>query len=303
MDVDAGTLPERLAQVREHFRRSMGDMAASVGVERKSWERYEKGGSRPNSDVLMALVEQGISPEWLLTGQGAMLADLGGRPGGTVPVLGMAECGLRGWYQESPTGLYASAPPSVAAAGQGVAVVATGNSMRPAGINPGDMVFCADGPPPQAREAVLVELTDGLLSLKQWGGQRGDWVTLRGWLDADTGAVQMPYGDERRQDQISRIRRVVLVQPGLPVLAGDGVPPPGGDRLYDVAIRTTLRWYRDAKLDLAPDNMAGLISRAVRLLRDRQGDVLRTDDDLAADVRQVLDAAKDMLAAIGWQPK
>ena len=227
---------------------------------------------------------------------------------GVVPVMGLAECGLRGWYQESPTGLFASAPPAVAADPDALAVFAIGESMRPAGIKPGDLVFCQSSDLRTPGEAVLVELTNGTMSLKQLLGTTTDWLHLQGWLDAEEGGVQMPYKDEWRRDQIKRIWRVAMVQPG-PVrpVAGDGKGAEftQEDRLYEIAMRTTLRWYDKAE-DVKPpahDVLAGMVSRAARTLRGRQGYQQKTDAELELEVELSLDQARDMLSSLGWKPK
>lgn len=251
-------------------------------------------GAEPGINKVVALarvLECGVS--WLATGQDEP---------GAVPVIGMAECGLRGWYQESPTGLLAQAPAAVAADPSGLAVVAVGNSMRPAGIRPGDLVFCQSGPPPEEGDAVMVELVGGTVALKRWGGRSGDWVTLLGWLDAEGGenggGVQMPYQDRRRIDQVARVLRVALVQPGT--FGQPAAPVAHDDRLYEVAIRTTLRWYESQGLEVAPDALAAMVTKAVLLVRSRTATADKTEIELADEIRAILDVAREMAASSGW---
>lgn len=95
---------------------------------------------------------------------------------------------------------------------------------------------------------------------------------------------------------------MLLVSP-MPASAGDGAAYTLDDRLYDIAIRATLRWYEAAGLTAAPDGLAGMITRAVRMLRGRPDISTKTDAELAADVGDILDVARDMLTSSGWVPK
>lgn len=89
----------------------------------------------------------------------------------------------------------------------------------------------------------------------------------------------------------------------LPEGSGAGAAYSQDDRLYEIAIKTTLRWYDEAELTLAPDGLAGMISRAVRLLRGRVDAQDKSDSELSAEVATILDVARDMLASAGWSPK
>jgi transcriptional regulator with XRE-family HTH domain len=160
-------LPERLRESREYLGLTVIAMSKKVGLmNRKTWERYEKGDTRPNSDVLTVLHSLGIDANWLLTGEGGMLC------------------------------------------------------LAP-----------------------------------------------------------------------------------IPVPAGEGAAYTLDDRLYDIAIRATLRWYEAAGLTAAPDGLAGMITRAVRMLRGRPDTSTKTDAELAADVGDILDVARNMLTSSGWVPK
>lgn len=49
-------------------------MAAAVGCGLRSWQDYESGEKHPGSKVLYGLAMLGINTNWLLTGEGPMLA-------------------------------------------------------------------------------------------------------------------------------------------------------------------------------------------------------------------------------------
>lgn len=160
-------LPERLRAARTHLGLTIAAISEMAALrDRKTWERYERGETRPNSDTLTVLHGLGIDANWLLTGEGGMLR------------------------------------------------------MAP-----------------------------------------------------------------------------------IPGPAGDSAAYTLDDRLYDIAIKATLRWYEAAGLTTAPDGLAGMITRAVRMLRGKTDISTKTDAELAADVRDILDVARDMLTSSGWVPK
>lgn len=293
-----GEIADRMRAARAELGLSIAEMTARAGLrDRKTWERYERGETRPNSDTLSLLHDLGISVAWLVTGEGPMWSTQDARTAGAVPVIGLAECGLRGWYRPDSTGLYAAPPPAVADDPDAVAVIAVGDSMRPAGIAPGDLAFCRDGEPATGQSA-LVELTDGTLALKRWGGSDGGWVRLSGWLTAEDGNPQPPFEDQRRADQIRRVRPVALTMPGLArhlvaaTPAGQDTTP--DDRLYEAAIRAALLWYARAGLDPDADTLGGLVSRSVRMLRSRSDVAVMSSEAIEAAVAQILDLARDM---------
>ncbi len=161
--------PQRVQAVRTHFGLTAAALSSQVGLkDRNTWHRYERGETRPNSDILTALYRMGIDIHWLLSGEGAML-----RAPAPEPTAGP---------DDSAGGTYTQT-----------------------------------------------------------------------------------------------------------------------DRLYEIAIKATLRWYETAGLALPPDGLAGVVSRAVRMLRARAGD--KTDAEFADEVVAILDVARDMLTSTGWSPK
>lgn len=179
---------------------SVRSCASKWGVPEGSLRQY-LGGSEPGLEKVIAIAQAaGVSVEWLATGRLA------------VPVVGLAACGLEGWYQERRLALTAKAPDG--ASPRCFAVIATGESMIPVGINPGDAVIVDAGVDAQAGQIALVELMDGSAAIKRFGGYDGEWALLEGWLPPDDGP-QRPYVDRRRRDQINRIIPMVAVQPGL----------------------------------------------------------------------------------------
>ena len=292
--------PQRLRMARGPWVVRGGDDFRDGIKDRNTWARYEKGETFPDARVLDLLKRRGIDANWLLTGEGVMTVTTAPSPAGAVPVLGLAQCGLDGWFQSADTGLFVAAPPSVALDDKAVAVMATGDSMRPAGIRPGDLVFCADRPLALG-DSALVVLADDKLALKRWHGVTDGWVTLTGWLDAADGP-QLPFTDRRRADQVKRVLRVQLVRPGLDGTLGASQAA-GLDRLYEVTISALLRWYQSRDDMALPESqaVAAMVVKLVAQIRD--GAQTKTDAELALQVTQLLDITRELLATGGWKPK
>lgn len=175
---------------------------------------------------------------WLATGEGPMRAEapaprlsdstvseviarhnagLGADPGarlaagGGVPVLGLADCGLKGWYQETPMEISATRPGDLLDP-EAFAVIAIGASMRPAGIRQGFLCFCSPGIAADKGDSVYVERLDGTAAIKEYVKRDATWLSLGGWLDPDESGKQERYGDQVRLDQIARLATVVYVK-------------------------------------------------------------------------------------------
>jgi transcriptional regulator with XRE-family HTH domain len=67
-------LAERLVEVRRHQGMGQEEFAALMGTTYRSYQRYEQGYFAPKMAHLVRLYDLGISIDWLLTGQGSMLA-------------------------------------------------------------------------------------------------------------------------------------------------------------------------------------------------------------------------------------
>jgi phage repressor protein C with HTH and peptisase S24 domain len=178
--------------------------------------RYERDERSPDAAFLRALMDRfGIDPRWLVTGEGEMALTApspvvapGGHAG--VPVMGLAECGLRGWYQRDLLAVTASRPGDFVDP-EGFAVMAIGQSMVPAGIVQGQLCFCSPRTPPSVGDAVYVERSDGAATIKLYRGTEGEWLVLEGWLDPVDGRRD-PYTDRLLLVTVRRIAPVIYVK-------------------------------------------------------------------------------------------
>ena len=188
--------------------------AAVAGVSADQLARYAAGRNRPGFvPVARLAAAAGVRMEWLWSGENPMESEAAAatrRPGG-VPVLGLAECGLRGWYQEDNLAVHATRPGDVQDP-DAFAVMATGTSMKPAGIFPGFLCICSPATPCDVGDAVFLERRDGAASIKLFLGQDVDWLLLRGYLPPDAGGAQPPYDEKVRLTEMRRIATVVYVK-------------------------------------------------------------------------------------------
>lgn len=66
---------ERLANVRSHFAMSQAEFSNRAGVSLRAYQNYERGEREISVDLLKAMyLEFGVSPVWVITGEGEMLA-------------------------------------------------------------------------------------------------------------------------------------------------------------------------------------------------------------------------------------
>ena len=181
---------------------SLPALAEFLGHGHKGKVTAWSNGQWPNAqDCWMLHRKMGFTLEWLLTGEGEMLRcdkpqpeqASGATPGSItpfpVPVVGLAACGVEGIEQVMP---YAVTASPVLLGPRSVAVVASGESMVPAGIASGHMCFCDPDQMPLPGEAVFFKRKDdkGALKLFLGKGKRKGYTTFKGWLPSGDGNGQ-----------------------------------------------------------------------------------------------------------------
>ena len=66
-------LSDRLRRFRESLRLTQAQMAVALGGSTPGYKNNEQGLALPNTKMLIALREQGLNVDWLLSGEGPML--------------------------------------------------------------------------------------------------------------------------------------------------------------------------------------------------------------------------------------
>ena len=196
-------------------------LAKALDILPQSVTAARRRGQIPGGWIEKVAEQFAVNANWLLFGTGAMRelgSDFAAQPGTAancknfgVPVIGLAACGLAGWYNPGPLAIRMPLP-----LGQQTenlfAVFAVGTSMQPEGIRQGYVLFCDPTLLPEPGDAVYIEKTDGTASVKQFKGRDDVWVHLQGWLEPDMHGVQKHYTERVAQDTVSALACVVFVK-------------------------------------------------------------------------------------------
>ncbi len=137
-----------------------------------------------------------------------------------IPMLGLVECDMTGWYNAMDIAVSSSV---LSLGPKSFAVMAEGESMRPEGISRGMLCYCDPDEEPLKGDAVYVGATGpGGLAVGTikvfwgWGlgaGAQGEgWLKLRGWRKMDKFERQTDYFIEVPAANITVLATVVLVR-------------------------------------------------------------------------------------------
>ncbi len=203
------------------------ETAKKAGIARRTFGNWLKGKGQPRSDDLVAIAKtSGVTIEWLATGRGPMReAERVGAtpvpeavqkpaPLGSVPVIGLAQCGLKGWYQEDAMTVRAGRPADLADP-DAFAVIAIGTSMIPAGVEPGFLLFCSPAAGAEPGDRVFVERREGggtVGSVKLLRKIEDGWLVLQGWLAPEDGQAQKPYTERIKRSEVRRIAPAIYMK-------------------------------------------------------------------------------------------
>lgn len=222
-------LGERIALVRGKTSRNV--FAESLGIHPQTLYLYEKGKRNASIDVINKLCDNhSISVEWLTKGIGPMsrnenassasrdesaarqdVSSLSAR-GVDVPVIGLASCGLSGWYNPGPMAFKLSFPVDHPYSPDLFAVIAVGTSMRPEGIKQGFVLYCDPAAPLAPNDVVFVEKKDGSAAVKTFKKRDERWLYLEGWLPPNEEGAQKLYSEQLDVGIIKRVVCVVLMK-------------------------------------------------------------------------------------------
>lgn len=206
-------LYERILKLVELFENnSQTQFAKKIGVPQATFNTYlNSSGQRKIKLELLAKILNffpQINKYWLYFGEGEMLkaenrealqvATSLDEPQKipSVPVIGFASCSYIGWSGEMTIPMSATAPHITS---RTIAVMASGESMIPAGIGHGHICYCEPGLEPLRGDIVYVRRHDNCGTLKTflgWGLEAGvpeataGELCLRGWNDRDENGRQ-----------------------------------------------------------------------------------------------------------------
>lgn len=219
------TLGERLKLLRG--KTTQAELASTLGIAQTTLSNYETGRNEPNIEMLGLFISHfKVDIRWLMFGDGPM------HPGDlketahttakqdhidnpeaqTAPIIGLAACGISGWYNPGPIALRAPIPGNYVSKGKLFAVIAIGCSMQPEGIRQGYVVFCDPDIVPVKDDAVFIERTNGTASIKKYIKKDFQWIYLEGWLDPNSLGEQKSYNERVALEAVKRIAPVVIVQ-------------------------------------------------------------------------------------------
>lgn len=132
-------------------------------------------------------------------------------PLGGVPLIGLAACGHDLWTRERMN-LTVPRPGDQAYNAELFAVVAMGYSMRPAGIEPGFILYCDPLTRVDEGDTVFVEKYDDTVTLKKFRRVEGAWTILEGWTPPTSDGRQDIYTASTLTENIKRLVTIIYIK-------------------------------------------------------------------------------------------
>lgn len=203
-------LYERILKLVELFENnSQTQFAKKIDIPQATFNTYLNSSGQLKIKLTLLKKILSVFPQinkyWLFFGEGEMCSCgsnksfpelLEQQTIASVPVIGFASCSHIGWSGEMTIPMSAAAPHITP---RTIAVMATGESMIPAGIGHGHICFCEPGLEPLRGDIVYVRRYDNCGTLKTflgWGLEAGiaeatkGELCLRGWLDRNEFGLQ-----------------------------------------------------------------------------------------------------------------
>ena len=199
------------------------EMARFLGVSQGKMQAWQRG-QWPHAEDLATIAERlGFPYRWLVTGEGdpegadaptpgaAPVREAKAPPAPPVPMVGLASCGVQGLEQIMP---FAVAVSPIVFGPRMIAVVASGESMVPAGIASGHVCYCDPDQAPMVGEAVFLRRRDGLGALKLYlgEGEREGSHVFKGWLSPNGGGLRQEFVMDVEGDMVESIAPVIFVR-------------------------------------------------------------------------------------------
>ncbi|MDL2306614.1 hypothetical protein LJC48_01105 [Desulfovibrio sp. OttesenSCG-928-C06] len=196
-------------------------MSRFLGISQGRMQHWESGRIPNATDCLIIAEKLGFKLKWVISGEDVVsdehkeakqVISTPHTLTPAIPVVGLASCGVEGLEQIMPYHMTAS---PIALSPKSFAVLASGESMVPAGIASGHMCFCDPDQQPLPGEAVFLRQKNNLGALKLFLGEGGKsgFTNFQGWLAArDEHGHQKPFTLQVNNDMIDCIAPVVCIR-------------------------------------------------------------------------------------------
>ncbi len=206
MNNNISTFEEKLKRIYQATQASSESALARIlKIKPPSIAAARKRQQIPTGWIEFLSATFGVSSDWLFFGKGEMHPGLSQHastaPGGAgtgpdtfsscaVPVIALGACSVTGWH--AATSVYLTADPPVITK-QMFGVLSVGDSMLPAGICEGQLLYCDPDSKPRKGDAVFIRQTDDSASIKLYLHDDDINIYLQGWLSPDPNGLQKPY--------------------------------------------------------------------------------------------------------------
>lgn len=195
--------------------RGIAGMATFLGLKRGKIMTWKAGNMPSHEDLGILHKKLGLSCQWLITQDGDPYQANFKRE---VPLTRLVACGIESWDKTLAPEAFMFPEFNT----EMIAVVASGDSLIPAGILSGMVCFCDTQKDPGLGDIVYVERTDGLAGLKVYLGTgvpekhtaRAGAVAFQQWTAAAAGSWTPQYLD-LDTEQIKTLAPVTLIRRNL----------------------------------------------------------------------------------------
>lgn len=189
-------------------------MATFLGITRGKVMTWKSGNMPAHEDLKVLHERFGLSCHWLITQQGDLYDPTIPRKC-EVPLKRLAACGIEKWDKT----LEPSSTLFPVYSSEMIAVVASGDSLIPAGVLSGMVCFCDTQKEAALGDIVYIERVDGLAALKVYLGQgvpekhiaREGRLAFQEWVMTESGGWVAQYLDLHRE-QVKTLAPVTLIQ-------------------------------------------------------------------------------------------
>lgn len=202
---------EFIARMRKIVEKMGGQnaLARASSVSLGSIQKALSGSEPTRANLIRLAKSSGVTLSWLAEGIVAQPSNEANNSPKPIPVLGFAECGMKGWYNQVPWQINAGLDcpdPDI------FAVATIGLSMLPEGIKPGFICIASPNTRPMAGDAIVIQKQDGTATIKRYDGDDAEWIHITGYLDPDNNGQQMAFSEQIKKSVISQVATVLFVK-------------------------------------------------------------------------------------------